>query len=301
MSTARHHAEWLSLVEISGPFLSMPVLMRVFPQGLIAHDPDVQRSLKMAHEEWEQNQQAKRPDRALHWAWVKFVLNEVLELPDEVLAEGQGVPQPLRMTVPEHAEILRPDLVVKNPSGRSDADKARLLVQVYAPGQKLERPVVGKTWKASPDTRMMELLHATNTRLGLVITYLIFNLPLAVWLLMRYFEDIPTEIEDAALADGCSKLQAFRLVLLPLALPGIIATFLFCLIFSWNEYLFALILTRANSETLPILLASFVAHKGVAWGPLAASGLIATFPILLCVVVFQKHLVRVMTMGMLKG
>jgi len=148
---------------------------------------------------------------------------------------------------------------------------------------------------------IMKSYRLIDTRLGLVLTYLIFNLPLAVWLLMRYFEDIPTEIEDAALADGCSKLQAFRLVLLPLALPGIIATFLFCLIFSWNEYLFALILTRANSQTLPILLASFVAHKGVAWGPLAASGLIATFPILLFVVVFQKHLVRVMTMGMLKG
>jgi len=148
---------------------------------------------------------------------------------------------------------------------------------------------------------IMKSYRLIDTHLGLIITYLIFNLPLAVWLLMRYFEDIPTEIEDAALADGCSKLQAFRLVLLPLALPGIIATFLFCLIFSWNEYLFALILTRANSETLPILLASFVAHKGVAWGPLAASGLIATFPILMCVVIFQKHLVRVMTMGMLKG
>ncbi|MCK4420090.1 carbohydrate ABC transporter permease [Candidatus Aerophobetes bacterium] len=148
---------------------------------------------------------------------------------------------------------------------------------------------------------IMKSYRLIDTHLGLIITYLIFNLPLAVWLLMRYFEDIPIEIEDAALTDGCSKLQAFRLVLLPLARPGIIATFLFCLIFSWNEYLFALILTRAQSETLPILLASFVAHKGVAWGPLAASGLIATFPILLCVVVFQKHLVRVMTMGMLKG
>ena len=135
----------------------------------------------------------------------------------------------------------------------------------------------------------------------MIITYLVFNLPIAVWLLMRYFEDIPTEIEDAALADGCSRMQAFRLILLPLALPGIIATFLFCLIFSWNEYLFALILTRAESDTLPILLASFVAHKGVAWGPLSSTGLIATIPILICVIIFQKHLVRIMTMGMLKG
>jgi len=140
-----------------------------------------------------------------------------------------------------------------------------------------------------------------DTRLGLIITYLVFNLPLAVWLLMRYFEEIPSELEDAALVDGCSRLQAFRIILLPLALPGIIATALFCIIFSWNEYLFALVLTRAQSETLPILLSTFVAHKGVAWGPLSSSGLIATFPILLCAIIFQKHLVRVMTMGVLKG
>ncbi len=148
---------------------------------------------------------------------------------------------------------------------------------------------------------LMKTYRLIDTRLGLVITYLIFNLPIAVWLLMRYFEDIPNEIEDAALADGCSRMQAFRYVLLPMALPGIIATFLICLIFSWNEYLFALILTRAQSDTLPILLASFVAHKGVAWGPLSSTGLIATLPILVCVIIFQKHLVRIMTMGMLKG
>ena len=63
MSTARHHAEWLSLVEVSGPFLTMPVLMRVFPQGLIAHDPDLHRNLRMAHEEWEDKQEGHRPDR----------------------------------------------------------------------------------------------------------------------------------------------------------------------------------------------------------------------------------------------
>jgi len=148
---------------------------------------------------------------------------------------------------------------------------------------------------------LMKTYRLIDTHLGLIITYLVFNLPIAVWLIMRYFEDIPKEIEAAALADGCSSLQAFRLVLLPLALPGIIATFLFCLIFSWNEYLFALILTRANSGTLPILLASFVAHKGVAWGPLSSTGLIATLPILVCVIIFPKHLVRIMTMGMLKG
>ena len=186
MSTARHHAEWLSLVEVSGPFLSMPVLMRVFPQGLVAHDPDLHRDLRMAHEEWETAASGggKRggrgravataggfgfdPDRRLHREWVTFVLREVLELPDEVIAEGQGIQQTLQTIIPEHDETLRPDFVVVNPPGRPDAGKARLLVQVYPATQDLEHPVPGRTWKASPDTRMMELLHATNVRLGLV-------------------------------------------------------------------------------------------------------------------------------------
>ena len=168
MSTARHHAEWLSLVEVSGPFLSMPVLMRVFPQGLLAHEPNLHRNLRLAHEEWEENLEGGRPDRAVHQAWVKFVLKDVLELGDEVIAEGQAIQQTLQTIVPEHNETLRPDLVVVNPPGRPDAGKPRLLVQVYPASQNLEKPVSGRTWKASPDTRMMELLHDTDVRLGLV-------------------------------------------------------------------------------------------------------------------------------------
>ncbi|MBP1468451.1 hypothetical protein EYB53_022250, partial [Candidatus Chloroploca sp. M-50] len=81
MSIARHHAEWLSLVEVSGPFLSMPVLLRVFPQGLDAHDAEVSRGVRRALEEWQDNQQGLRPDPAIHTAWVRFVLREVLGFP----------------------------------------------------------------------------------------------------------------------------------------------------------------------------------------------------------------------------
>jgi hypothetical protein len=90
MSTARHHAEWLSLVEASGPFVSLPVLLEVFPQGLDAHDPDHMRRLKLAHEEWEDNQQGTRPDPALHRAWIEFVLTETLELPRRSAAQRSG-------------------------------------------------------------------------------------------------------------------------------------------------------------------------------------------------------------------
>jgi hypothetical protein len=167
MSARKHHSEWLSLVEVSGPFLSMPVLERVFPQGLDAHDPDLYRTLRLAFEEWEENQDGARPNPAIHNAWIKFVLKETLGLPDEVLAEGQAIPPTLKATVAEHGETLRPDLVVQNPEEGSDAGKPRLLIQVYPLDQNLEKPVTGRHWKASPGTRMMELLHSTDVRLGL--------------------------------------------------------------------------------------------------------------------------------------
>ena len=168
MSTARHHAEWLSLVEVSGPFLSMPVLLRVLPQGLDAHDQDHVRSLRLAYEEWEENWENLRPKPALHDAWIRFVLGQTLGLPGEVLAEGQKIPQTIEATISQHGETLRPDFMVRNPEGVPDAGKPRLLIQTYPANQDVERPVAGLHWKASPATRMMELLHASDVRLGLV-------------------------------------------------------------------------------------------------------------------------------------
>jgi hypothetical protein len=168
MSTKRHHAEWLSLVEVSGPFLTMPVLEKVFPQGLDAHDPDHFAILRVAYEEWDEDQTGHRPQAAIHTVWIKFVLNQTLGLPEEVLAEGQKIPQTIKATVAEHGETLRPDFVVRNPEGVAEAGKPRLLVQTYPFEQNLEKPVAGKHWKASPATRMMELLHGTEVRLGVV-------------------------------------------------------------------------------------------------------------------------------------
>lgn len=164
MSNKRHHAEWLSLIEVSGPFLTMPVLEKVFPQGLDAHDADAYRNLRLAFEEWEE-----APERpALHRAWVKYVLQQTLGLPDEVLAEGQSIPETIKATVAEQGETLRPDFLVRNPEDVPDPGKTRLLIQVYPTEQGLEKPVAGRHWKASPATRMMELLHAVDVKLGLV-------------------------------------------------------------------------------------------------------------------------------------
>jgi hypothetical protein len=168
MSMARHHAEWLSLVEVSGPFLSVPVLSEVFPAGLEKPADEVEqvRLLRLAYEEWQANQQeAKLADPAIHRAWVRWVLERTLELPRDLLAEGQTLPPDLKVKLADQGEPLRPDLALLNPPGRPEAGKARLLVQVFPARQHLEKPV-GK--QLSPATGMMELLRATNVRLGLV-------------------------------------------------------------------------------------------------------------------------------------
>ncbi len=164
MSIARHHAEWLSLIEVSGPFLSMPVLMRVFPQGLDAHDPELSRTLRMAYDEWADNQLGARPDPAIHTQWLRFVLANVLEMPREVLAEGPALPPGLFAHIADENETLRPDMALISPDDR----KPCLLIKLYPVGQDLEKPIPGQHWKASPATRMMELLRSTGVQLGLV-------------------------------------------------------------------------------------------------------------------------------------
>lgn len=162
MSTARHHAEWLSLVESSGPFLSMPVLLRVFPQGLEQRDAAKASGLREAYEDW-----LERGDKmpAIHQAWIRHVLEKLLEYPPEFLVEGQGIPPGMEAVILNYGETLRPDFALKN---REPGQKPLILIKQYPPEQDLEKPVAGQHWKASPGTRMMELLHAADVPLGLV-------------------------------------------------------------------------------------------------------------------------------------
>jgi hypothetical protein len=166
MSIARQHAEWLSLIEVSGPFLSMPALLSVFPQGLEKdeQEAELRRTLRMAYDEWADNQAGVRPEPAIHLEWLRFVLANVLEMPREMLAEGQALPPGLRAYMPEHGETLLPDTALLSPDDR----QTRLLIKQYPAGQDLDKSIAGLHWKASPATRMMELLRHTGVRLGLV-------------------------------------------------------------------------------------------------------------------------------------
>src|ERR1700722_2197114 len=175
MSSIRHQNEWLSLVPNSGPFLSLPVLTQVFPQELDAHDADHARRLRMAFDEWDGDQSSNRPDARIHQTWIKWVLAETLGY-DELLAEKQAIPQTLKSELAEYGVTLRPDWIVNDPATK----KARLLVQAYPRSQSLTKPVQSSRWNASPDTRMMQLLHDTGIRLGIVTNgdhWLLVNAP----------------------------------------------------------------------------------------------------------------------------
>lgn len=164
MNVSRHHADWLSLVEVSGPFVSLPVLLRVFPQGLDQRDPVQAKALRSAYEEWQDNPAAAGKQRV----WVIYILTDILGYPQDQIAEGQALPAGLEVDVPEMGETLRPDFALVGPYGSDTAGQAQLLIASYPSEQSLDKSVIGKHWKATPATRMMELLHGSGVPLGLV-------------------------------------------------------------------------------------------------------------------------------------
>jgi len=163
VSVSRHHADWLNLVEHSGPFFSLPVLSRVFSSGLDPRDTAQAKRLRDAYEVWQENPTAPGKQHA----WVMHVLTELLGYPEKLIAESQAIPPGLEARMAEMGETLRPDFALLTPAGREGAGQAQMLVSIYPPEQQLDKPVAGKHWKATPATRMMELLHGTGIPLGL--------------------------------------------------------------------------------------------------------------------------------------
>lgn len=138
-----------------------------------------------------------------------------------------------------------------------------------------------------------------DTYPGLVIAHVAINLSIVVWLMKGFFEDLPSELEEAAFMDGATYYQAFRQICLPVALPGIAAVAILSFLFSWNEFLFSLVLTN-EIRTVPVGLYSFVGYQQVRWGELSASAVLMLVPVLAFVFIFQKQLVRGLTMGATK-
>jgi len=136
---------------------------------------------------------------------------------------------------------------------------------------------------------------------ALILSYVVFNLPFAIWLLVSFFQDIPRELEHSARLDGLSRLKVLRKVTLPLAAPGIAVTAVFTLIFCWNEFLFAYILTRKTASTVTVGVESFFTLQGILWGPVAAAATIAVAPMLVFVLAMQRYMVRGLTFGAVRG
>ena len=143
---------------------------------------------------------------------------------------------------------------------------------------------------------LLEALRGKNL-VGLILAYTTFDLPFAVWFMRSFFEDIPVEVEEAAKVDGCSNIKAFYKVILPLAMPGIVAALILCLVFSWNDFIFASIFGQQGAKTLPVATAELHSTVAIQWGGIMAAGTILITPMLFLGLLVKKYLVQGMTMG----
>jgi multiple sugar transport system permease protein len=144
---------------------------------------------------------------------------------------------------------------------------------------------------------MVLQLNLLDTHIALILIYTSMNLSLVIWLLRGFFAEIPIEIEEAALVDGYTRIQIFWRIAVPLVQPGIITAGVLVSIFSWNEFLFASVLTQTNAQTLPVYLSGFSNAMGMAWGQYMAVGVIALLPISAVAFILQRYLVRGLTFG----
>jgi len=143
-------------------------------------------------------------------------------------------------------------------------------------------------------------LRLLDSYLSLLIVYSVLNLPFVIWMMRGFFNEVPEELEDAARVDGCDRFGALFQISLPLTAPGLAATSIFCLLLSWNEFLFALVLTGNVAKTAPVGLYNFISFHEVIWGALFAAGTLVSLPVLIFALLVQRNLVRGLTMGAFK-
>jgi multiple sugar transport system permease protein len=149
---------------------------------------------------------------------------------------------------------------------------------------------------------LMNQLRLVNTHLSLILSYLTFAIPFCTWMLIGYFKGIPTELEEAALIDGCTRLQSLYKVLIPLSAPGIVAAAIFSFSLSWNEFLYALIfVTTPSNKTLPPLISNLIRGDIYLWGPMMAGSVLAAAPVVILYIISQRFVVQGLGAGAVKG
>ena len=144
-------------------------------------------------------------------------------------------------------------------------------------------------------------LHLIGSFAALIISHLIITLPMIVWVTIAFFEDIPTDLEEAALVDGSSRAGAFVRIILPLVAPGVVTAGILAMIFSWNQFLFSLILGGPNTKTVPVAVFNFLSYGSQDYGAIAAAAVLITLPIILLSLTVQRYIVKGLTAGGVKG
>jgi multiple sugar transport system permease protein len=147
----------------------------------------------------------------------------------------------------------------------------------------------------------MAFLRLTDTSLGLALAQTTISLPLSIWLMASFFEAIPNELDEAAKVDGCTRLGALWRVILPLTAGGLAVTAIFAFLASWNEFLFALLLTSVRAQTTPIVIANFQTQFGLDWGSMTALAIVYSLPVILLTFILQRYIVAGLTLGAVKG
>jgi multiple sugar transport system permease protein len=151
-----------------------------------------------------------------------------------------------------------------------------------------------------PFYNMLRILHLSGTYAGIIITYMVITLPFVTWMMSSYFHTIPEGIEQSAMIDGCNRIQVLVKIAAPISLPAIVTCTIFSFIYSWNEFLFALVVTGRGTKTVPIMIQGFMSSEGIEWGLLAATSIMVILPVLIVALANQRGFVRGLTGGAIK-
>ena len=143
-------------------------------------------------------------------------------------------------------------------------------------------------------------LNLLDTRIGLILLYTLTVLPIVIWIMRDQFSSIPTELEEAALVDGLSIWGAFTTIIMPIALPGMVAAFILSLVLTWNEYFFAALLTSSHAKTLPVMVASQTGSQGISWWSMAALSFAAILPLIVIAIILERYIIKGMAAGAVK-
>jgi ABC-type glycerol-3-phosphate transport system permease component len=153
-----------------------------------------------------------------------------------------------------------------------------------------------------PFYKIIQVMGLTNTHLALILTYISFTIPLCSWMMLGYFQGIPKELDEAAAIDGCGRLRTFIQIVFPLSLPGVSATAIYSFITGWNEYMYALVLTQSEKmKTVPVGIGQLIGQYKIMWNDMMAASLVATIPLSILFVFFQKYLISGLTAGAVKS